>query len=136
MYAANKYCSTPWMQILLEQKSDVNELVRLETQCFKTAYIMNMLHKGLDLPFDVGNIYETVDSFEEFGGFSWTLGAILILASSTIPPKRKVILLDYFPISIIIIIAVMFAGTGCVYIIRKHRSKLKRLYIMFIDYIR
>jgi Golgi nucleoside diphosphatase len=137
MDAAKKYCSTPWKQIILEQKSDtIEELERLEAQCFKTAYIINMLHKGLNLPYDAGNIYETVENFEEFGEFSSTLGAIFILASSTIPPKKDTFSLNYFPVSIMIIIAVMFVVTICVYFIRKHKTKVKRLYIMLVDYFR
>lgn len=79
--AATKFCSTPW-NVLVEQKLGSAE--RLESQCFKTAFIMNVLHTGLGLPYKSKSLYESVDEFEEFGGFSWTLGAILIYASSTI----------------------------------------------------
>ncbi|KAH6589712.1 hypothetical protein BASA61_005525 [Batrachochytrium salamandrivorans] len=104
--ASRAYCSTPWQTVLdRHQKSsyaNVEDIDRLQFQCFKSAWIMSVLHDGLGLPksgvgmpskTSSGHKQDTsVPAFEstnEISGFplSWTLGAVLLYASSTIKPK-------------------------------------------------
>lgn len=58
---AIEFCGRDWQEILREHERDSNgsagsslktsvELSRLETQCFKAAWIVNVLHEGIGIP--------------------------------------------------------------------------------------
>ncbi|KAM0788067.1 hypothetical protein ACM66B_001238 [Microbotryomycetes sp. NB124-2] len=52
---AIEYCSRTWDDILQDHKSGTRwrpsvEVSRLETQCFKAAWIVNILHEGIGIP--------------------------------------------------------------------------------------
>ncbi|KAJ3309541.1 Golgi apyrase [Blyttiomyces sp. JEL0837] len=71
---------------------------RLQLQCFKTAWLLNVLHEGFGLPKSAGiddstNTTQTAPfrTLNEFRGFpiSWTLGAMLFISTytGTVPIK-------------------------------------------------
>jgi len=94
--AARKFCAQPWNSTVERFEKglypSVSALDRLELQCFKSAWIVNILHEGLGIPKEL--LLEEEDdivpirSVNEINGLqvSWTLGVILMYASSTIPP--------------------------------------------------
>jgi Golgi apyrase len=94
--AARKFCGQSWNTTVEKfQKGlypSVSALDRLELQCFKSAWIVNILHEGLGIPKEL--LLEEEDdivpvrSINEINGLqvSWTLGVILLYASGTIPP--------------------------------------------------
>lgn len=104
-----QFCATPWSEITRMQSEgqwpNVQSLDRLRLQCFKSAWIMAVLHDGLGVPREAmrvpgdedeggkgvdvqgeGATFESVDKIGTFG-VSWTLGAILMHVASTIPKK-------------------------------------------------
>ncbi|KAJ3033025.1 Golgi apyrase, partial [Rhizophlyctis rosea] len=103
-----EFCSKPWEEILgmYEAKTwpMVHDAARLRLQCFKSAWIMNILHEGLGIPTErvtvaehgvgsgVGSKGKTSGSFESVNeirdfSVSWTLGAVLFHAAATVPLK-------------------------------------------------
>ncbi|KAJ7481117.1 nucleoside-diphosphatase [Mycena galericulata] len=136
--AASKFCSRPWSGILKEHEdaraqhrlksgdgevekdgklveignwSDKVELSRLEMQCFKAAWIANVLHEGIGMPRIVdpeGNnttegekvaqqaenkglgrpTFQSVDTVSDIA-ISWTLGKMVLEASKEVPPIAK-----------------------------------------------
>ncbi|KAH9981397.1 nucleoside phosphatase family-domain-containing protein [Lactifluus volemus] len=133
--AAQEFCGMPWNEILrmheeskkrqsggqsggedgqvvgLEKWSDRVEVSRLQMQCFKAAWIVNVLHEGLRMPRIVdpgGNDTTQGDeikdqaerkglwrpwfqSMESVGdmAISWTLGKMVLEASKAVPPRAK-----------------------------------------------
>jgi len=127
--ATQEFCGRPWQEILHSHKSsktghgggesskvvgtdkwaDSVEISRLQTQCFKAAWIINVLHEGFGMPRIVdpgGNDTTKGDevkdqaekkglpwfqSMESVGGMSisWTLGKMVLEASKEIPPVVK-----------------------------------------------
>ncbi|KAL1924035.1 uncharacterized protein VTP21DRAFT_7070 [Calcarisporiella thermophila] len=118
---ATEYCSTPWNRTLSDHRHEGDiissfELQRLELQCFKSAWIVNVLHEGIELPriVDPGGkgskkeesavLEQSIQSvqnkdwvppFQSINTIndiqvSWTLGAILMHATQSIPPIDKV----------------------------------------------
>ncbi|KAJ8327446.1 Golgi apyrase [Batrachochytrium dendrobatidis] len=103
--ASRSYCSTSWKTILAKHEQtpypNVEDMDRLQFQCFKSAWIMSVLHDGLGLPkiipgntdttgeSDQANHFPVFQSINEIDDFpiSWTLGAVLLYASSTIQPN-------------------------------------------------
>ncbi|KAJ7161452.1 nucleoside-diphosphatase [Mycena crocata] len=136
--AASKFCSRPWSGIVKEHEearqqhhlpsgdgevekdgklveignwSDKVELSRLEMQCFKAAWIANVLHEGIGMPRIVdpgGNnttegekvaqqaenkglgrpTFQSVDTVGDIA-ISWTLGKMVLEASKEVPPIVK-----------------------------------------------
>ncbi|KAJ6531168.1 nucleoside phosphatase family-domain-containing protein [Mycena capillaripes] len=135
--AASKFCSRPWKGILSEHEeararhvpigdgevekdgkvveignySDKVEISRLEMQCFKAAWIANVLHEGIGMPRIVdpeGNnttdgekvveqaknkglgrpTFQSVDTVGDIA-ISWTLGKMVLEASKEVPPLVK-----------------------------------------------
>ncbi|KAJ3307039.1 Golgi apyrase [Kappamyces sp. JEL0829] len=92
--ASEKLCELPWSNITAAVESNVfphvGSLSRMKLHCFKSAYLLNVLHEGLRMPKDThlshseGPILESID---DIGGVSvsWTLGAMILYVSSTIP---------------------------------------------------
>ncbi|MBW0528629.1 hypothetical protein O181_068344 [Austropuccinia psidii MF-1] len=58
---AIQYCHQNWNEILQDYKSNSSqsltnfEISRLQTQCFKAAWIINVLHQGIGIPRDVND---------------------------------------------------------------------------------
>lgn len=52
---AEEYCSREWDDIMVDHKTGTKwhsgvELARLESQCFKAAWVTNILHEGIGIP--------------------------------------------------------------------------------------
>ncbi|KAJ7137847.1 nucleoside phosphatase family-domain-containing protein [Mycena epipterygia] len=136
--AASKFCSRPWTEIVKQHEearennhmlsgdgevekdgkvveignwSDQVEISRLEMQCFKAAWIANVLHEGIGMPRLVdpgGNnttegekvaqqaenkglgrpTFQSVDTVDDIA-ISWTLGKMVLEASKEVPPIVK-----------------------------------------------
>lgn len=131
--AAQEFCGRPWQETLRmyedaknkqaghdgdEGAKDVGsamwgdrvDVSRLQMQCFKAAWIINVLHEGLRMPRIVdpgGNVTTNVDevkdraekgllrpyfqSMDSVGdmAISWTLGKMVLEASKEVPPLIK-----------------------------------------------
>lgn len=130
--AAQEFCGRPWQDILrmhedlkngqvaghggegskvLDKWADKVEVSRLQMQCFKAAWIINVLHEGFRMPRIVdpgGN--DTIKAEEVKGhaekkglwrpwfqsmdtvgdmAISWTLGKMVLEASKEVPPLVK-----------------------------------------------
>ncbi|KAJ7461600.1 nucleoside-diphosphatase [Mycena latifolia] len=136
--AASKFCARPWAGIVKEHEatraanhvhsgdgeveedgrvvavgnwSDKVELSRLEMQCFKAAWIANVLHEGIGMPRLVdpgGNnttdgervaeeaarkglgrpTFQSVDTVDDIA-ISWTLGKMVLEASKEVPARTS-----------------------------------------------
>ena len=128
--AAQEFCGRPWQDILrmhedlkngqvvghggesskvLDKWADRVEVSRLQMQCFKAAWIINVLHEGFRMPriVDPGGNDTTEDeakghaekglgrpwfqSMDSVGDMavSWTLGKMVLEASKEVPPLVK-----------------------------------------------
>ncbi|KAG7092917.1 hypothetical protein E1B28_009222 [Marasmius oreades] len=132
--AASKFCSMEWDDIVRQHERSQHsgdgevenkdgqvvevgkwgpqvELSRLSMQCFKAAWIANVLHEGIGMPriVDFGgnstsNDNEVAEQAEEKGlgrptfqsvdtvgdiAISWTLGKMVLVASSEVPPLKN-----------------------------------------------
>ncbi|KAH6908318.1 nucleoside-diphosphatase [Coprinopsis sp. MPI-PUGE-AT-0042] len=134
--AASEFCSKKWPELLKmheesERKQHLGgdgevlkdgqiidtgrwgpevEIPRLQMQCFKAAWVTNVLHEGLDMPriVDPGgnstnghNVAEEADkkglgrpafqSMDSVGdlAITWTLGKMVLEASKQVPPQNK-----------------------------------------------
>ncbi|KAI9244310.1 nucleoside phosphatase family-domain-containing protein [Sporodiniella umbellata] len=108
---ANNYCSKDWSSIALDHKDlDTAELHRYQLQCFKSAWIVNILHEGIRIPrlknpsghnltedtdlleqviesVDSKNwrpVFQSIDTINDIQ-VSWTLGAMLLYVANQIP---------------------------------------------------
>ncbi|CAI5759519.1 unnamed protein product [Candida verbasci] len=107
-----EFCESNWDQILINsQNGDYSNLdpnIYLVDACFKASWVMNILHEGFELPrigFEVGedddqklddsdkvtNVHVPFKSADSVEGeeLSWTLGRILLYASSQIQPSNS-----------------------------------------------
>ncbi|KAJ2632047.1 Golgi apyrase [Coemansia sp. RSA 1290] len=83
---ASEFCRTPWSQLLDSRaKGSADELLvgRLQMQCFKAAWIVNVLHAGFGMPRSSAS-FQSVHHVEGTE-VSWTLGALLLQVMQTIP---------------------------------------------------
>jgi len=133
--AAQEFCGTPWQELLRMHEDSNNgqalghdegegakdarpakwddrvDVSRLQMQCFKAAWIINVLHEGFRMPRIVdpgGNDTTAVDeakdraegeglwrpylqSMDTVGdmAISWTLGKMVLEASKEVPPLAK-----------------------------------------------
>jgi golgi apyrase len=130
--AAQEFCGRPWQDILrmhedltnghvaghggkgsevLDKWADRVEVSRLQMQCFKAAWIINVLHEGFRMPRivdpggnDTTEKDEVKDHAEKKGlwrpsfqsmdavgdmSISWTLGKMVLEASKEVPPLVK-----------------------------------------------
>ena len=132
--AAQEFCGTPWQELLRMHEDSKNrqalghdggegtkdvrpakwgdrvDVSRLQMQCFKAAWIINVLHEGFGMPriVDPGGNDTTVDeaknraegeglwrphlqSMDTVGdmAISWTLGKMVLEASKDVPPLAK-----------------------------------------------
>jgi Golgi nucleoside diphosphatase len=143
--AATQYCGQHWSDVVEKRKSgtwvDVDES-RLTMQCFKSAWLITVIHYGLGIPVptDLGidnGANDTDDSKEpvitsinEAKGFpiSWTLGAMLFHLASTIPPKGSTLPLSPLPADdskgasvevfafwvVLIVVVALITSLGCI----------------------
>lgn len=88
--ATERFCGTDWSKILEQFNQDqyphVQNPSRMKMQCFKSSYLLNVIHEGLGIPTD--KVHPPVlESTESLNGFSvsWTLGVMILFAASTIP---------------------------------------------------
>ena len=83
---AQQFCAQPWR--VLQEKLEAKEFGdtdsdRLQNQCFKSAWIMTVLHEGFGLPKEkVESVEDRFQSVDSISGFSvsWTLGVALMHA--------------------------------------------------------
>jgi Golgi apyrase len=130
--AAQEFCGKPWDEILgmheaskkvlggngddqgvsgLDKWADRVEVSRLQMQCFKAAWVINVLHDGLGMPRivdsggnDTTQADEIKDQAEKKGlwrpwfqsmdsvgdmAITWTLGKMVLEASKEVPPSVK-----------------------------------------------
>ena len=85
--AGSDYCRTDWKMLMSRFTRDLYplaDLARLQTQCFKSAWILTVLHDGLKFPTYFTNLHT---SSYKVGGHSvaWTLGAILYKSMGALP---------------------------------------------------
>ncbi|KAI9225456.1 MAG: nucleoside phosphatase GDA1/CD39 [Piptocephalis tieghemiana] len=109
--AAQEFCSRSWTDILAERKGGRYhsgiELSRLQLQCFKAAWLSNVLHEGLGIPRHsssssspsssslassppfMNHSIPAFQSVEAIGDIqvSWTLGAAILHALQVPPPQ-------------------------------------------------
>ncbi|KAJ2779301.1 Golgi apyrase [Coemansia interrupta] len=86
---AREFCATPWDELLqLHAGDDAAHVHRLQMQCFKAAWLVNVLHEGFGLPKQAGGPRPAFRSLDSVGGVevSWTLGALLLRVSQTLTP--------------------------------------------------
>ncbi|KAI8065394.1 nucleoside phosphatase family-domain-containing protein [Gilbertella persicaria] len=109
---AKDYCARDWAVVLEEHKTQgTQEMHRYQMQCFKSAWIVNVLHEGIEIPRienpsghhnlteDQALLEQTIESVEQKNWnppfqsidtindiqVSWTLGAMLLHVASKIP---------------------------------------------------
>ncbi|CAH2352596.1 golgi apyrase [[Candida] railenensis] len=105
-----EFCESDWSTILENAEqgkySNLDPEKFLKSACFKASWVMNILHEGFELPrLELDNVPEPSKEDEELKNelptkhipfksansvngdeLSWTLGKILLFASSQIPP--------------------------------------------------
>ncbi|KAJ2525269.1 Golgi apyrase [Coemansia sp. RSA 2049] len=103
---AGAFCRLPWADVLEKQtrlaagqKVEVEEdaavvVGRLQMQCFKAAWLVNVLHSGFGVPREAGAGGSSPFSFESVNHVgdievSWTLGALLLRIAQTIRPSAR-----------------------------------------------
>lgn len=109
---ASDYCSRDWSLVTKNKEISTAELHRYQMQCFKSAWIVNILHEGIEIPRiqnpsghhqnlteDQALLEQTISSVESKNWnppfqsidtindiqVSWTLGAMLLHVASKIP---------------------------------------------------
>ncbi|KAJ2659513.1 Golgi apyrase [Coemansia sp. RSA 1200] len=105
---AGAFCRLPWADVLGKQaklaagesrghEEDAAVVVgRLQMQCFKAAWLVNVLHSGFGVPREAGGggnasspfSFESVNHVGDIE-VSWTLGALLIRIAQTIQPSAR-----------------------------------------------
>jgi golgi apyrase len=126
------FCSTPWSLIHhmfmssrennMDSKSIV-DMSRLESQCFKAAWMMTLLHEGYGFPCNVtsptGDVF-LLKTANELGDkdVSWTLGALLMVSTSNALGRSLLSLIKWDMITLIAIMACFLS------LICKHRRDL------------
>lgn len=116
-----EFCENNWDTILQNAKkgdySNLDPDKFLKDACFKASWVMNILHEGFELPRigfetdsdkqennqsdDVTNKHVPFKSADSVGGeeLSWTLGKMLLFASSQIDPSdtKEKLLIGIYP---------------------------------------
>lgn len=91
---ATEFCQKPWSEARQLVGGDHLAMGRLQMQCFKAAWLVNVLHKGFGVPRKAttpGLASSPFQSVSEVGEIevSWTLGALLLKVSGTIPANYQ-----------------------------------------------
>ena len=76
--SAREYCNLDWQTVLDWKSKDLYpraDLERLETECFKSAWLSLVIHEGFGFPDD----FQDLQSTEKIQGreIQWTMGALL-----------------------------------------------------------
>ena len=76
--SAREYCNLDWGTVLDWRSKDLYpraDMERLQTQCFKSAWLSTVIHDGFGFPHN----YQNLQSTETIGGreIQWTMGALL-----------------------------------------------------------
>lgn len=125
--ASEKLCKTPWSEIsekVQEKKyPNIDSLSRMKLKCFKSAYLLKVLHEGLRIPKSASPASEMLETLEDLEGFSvtWTLGAAFLLASSQIDTHHHIAQLSHRFTSVLLILLIMLAA-GFYYFVSKARG--------------
>ncbi|KAJ2829839.1 Golgi apyrase [Coemansia sp. 'formosensis'] len=102
---ASRFCQLPWAEAIQQQQyandgsSDSAVIARLQMQCFKAAWLVNVLHKGFGVPRGMSTPgvagraahpapFQSVNQVGDVE-VSWTLGALLLKVSRTIPANPR-----------------------------------------------
>ncbi|KAJ3183663.1 Golgi apyrase [Gaertneriomyces sp. JEL0708] len=131
---SRQFCAQSWPEISSLYESgkfpQVSGLERLRLQCFKSAWLMSVLHDGLGIPredvrvpgddddagsgIDVGGSGSTMESVDKIAGMgvSWTLGSMLLHVAATIPNGARVTpgRLSVMPLVVVMVVVVGVAG--------------------------
>ncbi|KAI8319686.1 nucleoside phosphatase GDA1/CD39, partial [Martensiomyces pterosporus] len=91
---ARDFCQKPWAEISSHSTNNEVKMARLQMQCFKAAWLVNVLHSGFGVPRSLpasaseGKLATPFQSVNQVGDVevSWTLGALLLKVSQTIKP--------------------------------------------------
>ncbi|KAJ2548093.1 Golgi apyrase, partial [Coemansia sp. RSA 1933] len=93
---AAAFCRRPWSDVSgLVVDAQPTALARLQMQCFKAAWLVNVLHTGFGIPRSTAaspsgsagaSVFESVNSVGDVE-VSWTLGALLDKISQSIAPS-------------------------------------------------
>ncbi|KAJ2474321.1 Golgi apyrase [Coemansia sp. RSA 2131] len=88
-HRAQEFCSVPWSEARKQvaDRDDVVAVARLQMQCFKAAWLVNVLHSGFRVPRD-SSPFQSVHNVGETE-VSWTLGALLVRVSQQISPSAQ-----------------------------------------------
>ena len=96
------FCSTDWDTVMKNSKAGIYGSMPEEfliDSCFKSNWILNVLHEGFNMPSSGGNtgkmgdikhtdpVFQTMDKIKGME-LSWTLGKILLYASATVPSNN------------------------------------------------
>lgn len=107
-----EFCESDWSTVLTNaekgQYSNLDPDKFLKDACFKAGWVINILHEGFELPRldvelpdkddkskeegkEITKVHVPFKSTNSIDGneLSWTLGKILLYASSEIPPEKK-----------------------------------------------
>ena len=104
LQASKKYCESSWDSIQSDHVSGkfphVHDISRLQAQCFKSAWLLNILHKGfgfpkesMENPASTQPMFETINDINNFT-VSWTLGAMLLQVSEDMYQDHSIRLAD------------------------------------------
>ena len=97
------FCEDSWTGISNDfKKWKYTDLKLLETHCFKSSWVLNILYNGFEIP-------KQTSVFSSTDDVSWTLGSILFFACATIPSNQVTFTGNSISLVLIIII-LLFAG--------------------------
>ncbi|KAJ2785511.1 Golgi apyrase [Coemansia javaensis] len=82
---AAQFCQQPWSEARRLADGDSAAVHRVQMQCFKAAWLVNVLHRGFGLPRRLEPPFESVSHVGDLEA-SWTLGALLLKVAATIAP--------------------------------------------------
>ncbi|KAK9460326.1 nucleoside phosphatase family-domain-containing protein [Lipomyces oligophaga] len=98
--AVEKFCSRDWTVLEKAASGKSIDLSKLKEMCFKGSWVMNVLHSGFNIPTSSNNKGDLrmeskqqmnyLDSFQSISSvngveLSWTLGKMVLYASSQVP---------------------------------------------------
>ena len=120
---AQSFCSTNWSQIL-----DFSETLpakpppsRLQSQCFKSAWMVELLHAGYGFP-ENPNEPPIITTLDRHGTFdlSWSLGAMLTRARLNAPKSFEIDAMRWNIVALLVVLASIATLLGCMLSPRRH----------------
>ncbi len=105
--ASKKFCKLTMDKLLDNYKKNayphVSHQSRLAVNCFKSAYLLNIIHEGFGIPKTINGPEDKpyIESIDKIDGFSvsWTMGVMFLYSSATIQPQSTL----YFSATIIVL---------------------------------